>query len=180
MPLSNSLPFTPQEPAMRPRAKYSVVAVDGGSNNEPSPTQAGDGKTPTITSVQTQQHTETVTASGTPLPPNTAIVTATKIVEEQKPEKTVKVVVTDIVHDTVQSVSKPKVEIVNAAPETSSPRTAITTKVVTASSTVCPSSTPSLTSLTRSKSASTYLSTTASPLLVSPTTILQSQPTRST
>ncbi|KAG8525926.1 uncharacterized protein KY384_000688 [Bacidia gigantensis] len=114
---SNALPLTPNQPAIRPRAKYSVVAVDGGSGNDPAPTDTGDNDSSSPTITQTQDHTTTVTTSATQAPPTTPTITATKVVTEEGPEKTVQVVKTQEVHETAEP-PKPKIQIVNVAADT--------------------------------------------------------------
>ena len=133
--LSQALPFRLREPAIRPRAKYSVVAVDGSSGNSLTPTDARDRGVVATTIIQMQDQIRTVTAPAKTQPPATETIISTKIVDEKGPAKTVEKFVTKDVSEHVAPTSKPKIEIVNAEQPTKLSTARHTmTQTVTASS----------------------------------------------
>ncbi|KAL9632606.1 MAG: hypothetical protein Q9164_005213 [Protoblastenia rupestris] len=135
--LSQALPFRLREPAIRPRAKYSVVAVDGSSGNSLAPTDARDRGVVATTIVQTQDQIRTVTAPAKTQPPATETIISTKIVEEKGPAKTVEKFVTKDISEDVAPTSKLKIEIVNAEQPTKlSTARHTTTQIVVATSKV--------------------------------------------
>ena len=135
--VSYTRPLSPQAPSIRPRAKYSVVAVDGGSDDSAVPTNAPDHRKDTTTVMHTMKETDTVTAPAMTQPPATETRTTTEIVHKERPAKTVETVVTKSVQEETEPTAKPEVPVVNAAPVIPTLQmTHTTTRILTVVSTV--------------------------------------------
>ena len=80
-----ALPFLHLQPFLQPRAKYSVVAVDGSSSDNNKPAGSSEQLRITTTFIQTQDQTETVTATATTPPPSVVVLVSTKVIVNEKP-----------------------------------------------------------------------------------------------
>ena len=121
--LSNALPVLREDNPLRPRAKYSVVAVDG-SNGGPQVTEddAGPAATTTITLVQTVDRSVTVTAHADCSQAKATTSTSTTTVFSQGPERTLEITVTKYLASITTPSPKKNIPVVNVAGTVSSPQ----------------------------------------------------------
>ena len=152
--ISRAFPLKPQappnQPAVRRRVAYSVVAVNGGSAATPPAVSVPD----TLILIQTSDSTVTVTAPASTMPPSIEMIVATNVVSELEPTKTVDITVTQELTKTPSPTAIPSYIIINP-PET-----------LTSSSMIfLPSQTH--TSVPIMKSANSFSTSTATPILSS-------------
>ena len=130
-----ALPFLHPQPILESRAKYSVVAVDGSSNDNAKQNDPADPKPSTTTIISTLSHTITVTSPAVVPHPAPTTIVSTKTIYEEKPATTVVVTVTTTLPCPAAPSPKAKVAIINVDGDQSSPKVTgtVTTTLVSSS-----------------------------------------------
>ena len=127
--LSDALPFLKKDPVLRPRAKYSVVAVDG-SNDGSRPTDVAPA---TVTIVQTQDRSVTTTVSASCSQETTNAAISTTTISRKGPERTIEVTITKYLASTPAPSPKAQISIVNVAGAGSLPEKEVKTTITSTS-----------------------------------------------
>ena len=121
--LSYAVPLIPQPHAVRRRATYSVIAVDGGAAATSSLSNAPS----TTTIITTSDQIETVFAPTVTITPSKETLTSTAVVSTPEPTKTIKVSVTRDLTKTLSLSSTSRQESTYAVVDAGNSQTSATT-----------------------------------------------------